>query len=109
MAWISHTDANEFSHLHFHASHPHDIIFDDDGYGVGASCEASEEKYIKEKERKRADVRFRPALRTKREWDSLLRAQGAGLIRLPSSARDQKATVNQNASHSHSFMSGTLH
>lgn len=50
---------HKFSHLHFHASHPHDIIFDDDGYRVRASCEVRKEKYIeREKETERADVRF---------------------------------------------------
>lgn len=48
---------HKFPHLHFHASHPHDIIFDDDGYRVGASCEVRKEKYIgRERERQREEM-----------------------------------------------------
>lgn len=46
---------HKFTHLHFHASHPHDIIFDDDGHGVGASYEVRKQKYI-ERERQREQM-----------------------------------------------------
>lgn len=81
-------------HLHFHSPHSHDVIFEDDGHWVSSSYEVGEGERQKERDiGQRLD--FCSDIRENSGRDSLLRAQGAGLERLPSSARDQKATVNQ--------------
>ncbi len=79
-------------HLHFHAPHSHDVIFEDDGHRVSSSYDVGGRGREKEMGQR---LDFCSDTRENSGRDSLLRAQGAGLERLPSSARDQKATVNQ--------------